>query len=621
MEDVTKIEIIAYLQKKNIAFRETGNNQYVFKICPFCNDTKFTHFYMNQNTGLYHCKKCNTSGNFNKYKEQFGDGFVEEKKIVNNIKFGDVIEKEYKELPQKLADEYANNLFNRDTKFLEYLKNFRGLNEGVIKKYNIGSSGTKISIPIYENGSLVNIRYRQDPDIDKKDGKKYMSELGCKSALFNEDILGNKDIKEIIICEGEFDCMWLDQLGFNAISITLGATSFLNEWVGKLQHLEKIYICYDSDKVGKNGAKMAIEKLGINRCYNIELPNIEGRKKTDITDYFTTDNNKKDDFLLLMINAKFYGVKKEERVKHISEFTKELRNVLVTGGTKGIMTGYSNIDEEMNGFLKGRLVIVAGLTNSGKSSFSANICLNLAMRNIPSMFFSLEMPPIDIAKKLLMQKAGLSSNDLDIVKESSDMLQKVDETISVFGGLPIYLYNDSGVVGYKSLEKSVREAKEKYKVEIVFVDHLGYFAKSSKNITAEISQIVRQIKQLAMELDIIIVLLAHLNRGGRKEQRTGMYIPTLADLKDASSIEQDADQVLFVCRDSESANAQDRSNACIKCAKNRDGKAGWFASLFFNAEIASFLEIATHNGVEVSNNFVGEEVVTLDSLIENDMLE
>lgn len=616
-DEFSKEDILKYLNDKGIVFKETGNNQYLLKECPVCSDIKYSHFYINKDNGLWNCHKCFSKGNFYQFKEVFNDN-------VSKIKSNGVIfteqPKEYKELPQNLADEYSKNLFNRDFRFLDYLEKLRGLSEKVLKEYKIGSTGAKISIPIFENGKLVNMRYRRDPDIN--DGSRYISETGCKTAMFNGDILNNPDVKEIFYTEGEMDTLHLIQRGLNAVSGTLGAGYFPIEWVEKFKNVEDIWVIFDSDDAGKTGAKLVVDRLGVGRCKVIELPNVDGRKKTDITDYFTTDNHSKEDFLKLMDNAKTFikEVREEKNVKHISEFNEELRNVLVNGTVNGIFTGYGNLDREMGGFRKGRLIIVSGLTNTGKSSFCSNICLSLAMHKVSSMFFSLEMPPIDIVRKMVMQKARLSSDDLNAVKTSEEMLKRVDDTFLEFSGLPIYLYTGSGVVGYKKLEKVAREAKEKYDVKVVFIDHLHYFAQSVNNLTNETSQIVRQVKQLAVELDITIVLLAHLNRGGRTNQRTGMYVPTLADLKSSSAIEQDADQVLFVCRDSESANKAERERASIKCAKNRDGKAGWFIDAIFNEQTTTFVETVVGGEVNVVNSFINEEVVSLDKLLEDGII-
>ena len=100
-----------------------------------------------------------------------------------------------------------------------------------------------------------------------------------------------------------------------------------------------------------------------------------------------------------------------------------------------------------------------------------------------------------------------------------------------------------------------------------------------------------------MELDLPILLLAHLNRAGRAQQRRWLYIPTLADLKDAWAIEQDADQVLFVCRDSEAVDEDDKRKAVVKVAKNRDWATG-HTSYDFDTDIGYFSEVVWDDYLE-----------------------
>lgn len=90
-----------------------------------------------------------------------------------------------------------------------------------------------------------------------------------------------------------------------------------------------------------------------------------------------------------------------------------------------------------------------------------------------------------------------------------------------------------------------------------------------------------------MELETPVLLLAHLNRAGRAQQKRGLYIPTLSDLKDAGAIEQDADQVVYVCRDSEHEDENEKRKTIIKVAKNRDGQTG-HVSFDFDLDIGFF---------------------------------
>lgn len=600
--------LIKYFQEKNIEFKDAGNEQFTIKPCISCGDDKFNHFYMSQYEGLWDCKKCGAKGNLNQFRKLMGDTEIDLSKFESAEK--KVKKPEYRTLNYNIPIQYAASLWSTGKKFRDYLIDDRKLTEKILKKFKVGSNGKAITIPIYEKDILVNIQYRRDPALDGDDNAapRYAQEKGCKAALFNGDIL-REPIKEVYITEGSFDALQLLQMGIrNVISVSLGAGYFSKEWVEQLKDVTTIYLCYDNDQAGKDGAKNAANMLGVDRCKVVSLPSKSGRSKTDITNYFVDDGYGKTDFLELVKNAKAVRSVDEDSIKHISEFSEDLRKRLVEGEHLGEATGYEALDEMMGGLRKGRLVILSGLTSVGKTSFALNICLNLVERKLPSFFFSLEMPPIDIAKKTLMLKAKLTNADFKDIEDPSDVLDKIDETLKEFNnisGMPMYLYNGSGTIKYKILAECARIVKEEFGVDYIFVDHLHYFARSSNNITAETSQVVRDLKQLAVQLDITIILLTHLNRSGRATQKKGLYIPALSDLRDSGAIEQDADQVLFVCRDSENDDVAERQKAFIKLAKNRDGYAGRSASMRFDEGMTTFIE--EPNGVDYESDVKAEE--------------
>jgi len=586
--------LIKYFQEKNLEFKEATDEQFVLKTCISCGDDKGHHFYMGQEEGLWDCKKCSAKGNFNQFRKLMGDSEIDLAAFQNKKK--DKVKKaEYKQLQYTIPIQYASRLWATEERYQKYLTEERGLNEKILKEFKVGTNGKAITIPVYENDVLVNIQYRRDPALDDSDntGPRYSNEKGCKAALFNGDILKDP-IKQVYICEGMFDALYLIQLGYrNVVSVPLGAGYFSKEWVDKLKDVQTIYLLYDNDQAGKDGAKNAANMIGVDRCKVITLPRKEGRKKTDVTEYFVVDNYTKTDFLELVKDAKVIRSVEADSIKHISEFNEDLRKRLIDGELLGESTGFPLLDDAMGGLRKGRLVVVSGLTSTGKTSFALSVGLKLADRKIPTFFFSLEMPPIDIAKKALIIKSKLTNLQLKDIKEPSKELDIVDTTLKGFSNItdmPMYLYSGSGVVQYKILADCARIVKEEFGVEHIFVDHLHYFARSSHNITAETSQVVRDLKQLAVHLDITIILLAHLNRAGRASQKKGLYTPALSDLRDSGSIEQDADQVLFVCRDSESDEQAEREKAFIKVAKNRDGGSGRNISMKFDESLTTFIE-------------------------------
>lgn len=534
---------------------------------------------------------CLVRGNFNQLRQAFGDDKIDYQGLIVDQDSPKYSDKEYKVLHYQTANVYASRLLARPD-LVKYITENRGIAEGVFKKFRVGFGVNEmISIPIYENGALVNIRYRRDPKNDIQNiGAKYAVEAGCKSAIFNGDIL-NPSLDSVIITEGEFDAMVLISNGFeNTVSVTLGAGGFPQAWLSKFQGIKKIYLCYDNDESGLKGMDMAAKELGKDRCFIIKLPKVDFRKKTDVTQYFVEDLATEQDFKSLLDKAEPVELKAGELIKHISEFNDPLRKKLLEGDYFGQRTGFNSLDDIMGGLRKGRLIVLSGLTNSGKTSFSLNIGLNLADNKLPIYFFSLEMPPIDIAKKVLMLKAKLTNTHLKDLDDNSPLLPSIDSTLATFKDLPVYLYAGHGEVTYKTLEDSSKKAVKDFGVQCIIIDHLHYFVKNHLNVTQETAKLVRDIKQLAMSLDIPVILLCHLNRGGRTKQRKGIYIPSLADLRDSGSIEQDADQVLFVCRDSESELEEDRQKTILKLAKNRDGGAGRGVSMIFDESIGAFVE-------------------------------
>lgn len=111
----------------------------------------------------------------------------------------------------------------------------------------------------------------------------------------------------------------------NVVSITLGAGYFSKEWVEQFSGIKKIFLAYDNDEAGREGAAKAAEMLGKDRCKIIELPNIAGEKKTDINEFFVKHKKSKEDFLSLVRKAVSPVAFDSESIKHISDFNDELR--------------------------------------------------------------------------------------------------------------------------------------------------------------------------------------------------------------------------------------------------------------------------------------------------------
>lgn len=212
------------------------------------------------------------------------------------------------------------------------------------------------------------------------------------------------------------------------------------------------------------------------------------------------------------------------------------------------------------------------------TAFWSNMQLALAYTKEDSYFISLEMTPVAMARKFLQMSADIKMDELETVSES--ILNRAKLGMDNLKELWIYLFDNCGLISYQIIEDWIRDAINNYGMRVVFVDYLQYFPLEWKNRTAEVGDLVNKIKQLAMELEITIVLMTQLNRSWRSKQKKGLYIPSLTDLKDSSTLEQSADSVIFICRDNESPLKCEQRKTVVKVAKNREGKTWYFSANF-----------------------------------------
>lgn len=564
--------IIDYLTSKGLEFRET-NGQINIKGSKCCGNEKWHHLYINTESGLWDCKVCGERGNFGKYMSLFGDTPSTE---VMSQKPAQVTQKErkaYNPTKDELRQLQMNLWSNEEA--LKYLREERGLKDDTIKYFRLGLSDKGIYIPYYDKtDTVVGAKARRLTG----EKSKYEIYSGSTSILFNEQVI-DKNPSSLFCVEGEFDAMVLWQLGItNVVSITLGAGSFKEEWAERIKDIQKVYLAFDNDSAGRSGIEKAATVIGKEKCYSIQLD----ATSKDISDYFLVSKKTKKDFVDLVNSAKNIAQSSSD-IRHISEFNEDLRERLLHGEYTGVSTGYDRLDEIIGGYRDGRLIIISGGTSVGKTSFSMNLSLSLADRGSGIMFVSMEMPPIDICRKFLMLKKRLTGSELHELQDPSPELTRVDEGLAEFKGddqnpaLPIFLFGKSGSRELKEVLETCRVAVKFYGVSVIVIDHLHYFAKSGAgNRAAEVSEQVRMIKETAMELSKPIILLAHINRSGsvQHKKKGGMYVPSLTDLKETGTIEQDADQVIFVCRNNESDDEDEKRETLVKVAKNRDGATG-----------------------------------------------
>jgi len=239
----------------------------------------------------------------------------------------------------------------------------------------------------------------------------------------------------------------------------------------------------------------------------------------------------------------------------------------------GAPTGFGGLDEKTAGLQKGDLVIIGGRPSMGKTALALNMAQHLAVVNHePVAVFSLEMSTSQLVMRLLCSEARVDSSRVRKGFVEKQEWTKLTNAAGRLHEAPIFI-DDSANIGVLEMRAKARRLKMEHGLSLVVVDYIQLMRGRSnmERREQEISDITRSLKALAKELDVPVIGLSQLNRG--VEMRTDKR-PTLADLRESGAIEQDADVIIFLYRDSVySKNREDRSAELI-VAKQRNGPTG-----------------------------------------------
>ncbi|MCQ2465086.1 MAG: replicative DNA helicase [Oscillospiraceae bacterium] len=247
----------------------------------------------------------------------------------------------------------------------------------------------------------------------------------------------------------------------------------------------------------------------------------------------------------------------------------------ITGPDKekylGAKTGFTHLDTVTTGLNRSDLILLAARPGMGKTSFAMNIALSVARRSEKDVaVFSLEMSKEQLATRLLSTEALVDSNKLRSGKLEKDDWLRLASSADTLCHLPMFI-DDTAAITVQQMKAKLRRVKN---LGLVVIDYLQLMTTTLKtdNRVAIISEITRQLKIMAKELDVPIILLSQLSRG--PEARTDKR-PMLSDLRESGSIEQDADIVMFLYRDAYYNKECPTPNIseCI-VAKNRHGETG-----------------------------------------------
>lgn len=266
------------------------------------------------------------------------------------------------------------------------------------------------------------------------------------------------------------------------------------------------------------------------------------------------------------------------------------------GDMVGIPSGISALDSITTGLNRSDMIIVGARPGMGKTSFALNLARNVAGQGKTVAVFSLEMSREQLVNRLLSSEAKVSVKKLRTGNLTTDEWTRLGAAAATLYNLPMFL-DDTSSITVQEMKARLRRLE---KLDFVVVDYLQLMqsAKPTDNRVQEVSQITRNLKIMAKELNIPLLICAQLSRSTEKMKSN--HRPALADLRESGSIEQDADQVLFLYRDEYYINEKDDPSTAevgtseVIVAKNRHGELGT-VKLAFQGEFTQFTSLELHH--------------------------
>jgi len=271
---------------------------------------------------------------------------------------------------------------------------------------------------------------------------------------------------------------------------------------------------------------------------------------------------------------------------------------------EGLSTGFRYLDEKLQGLKDSEMIVIAARPSVGKTSLAMNIaeCVALGQdilgnktktdggKKHPVLVFSLEMPVEALSKRMIAGRANVNTwrlnRNLCTSDERKVMLGNLYQAVSDLKDAALFV-DDTASLDVMDMRARARRMKKQHGIELIVIDYLQLCTcreaarQASRQI--EVSMISQQIKAMAKELRIPVIVLSQLSRAneqrGDKEEK-----PKLSDLRDSGAIEQDADVVFLLRRPSRTATASrsdDERLAIIDIAKNRNGETGEVDMTFF----------------------------------------
>jgi archaellum biogenesis ATPase FlaH len=515
--------VLDYVDEKGWQYRLSGD-ELIIKDCPYCGKRDWK-FYINQKTRLFLCfhASCATKGHISKLKKHVGD-VVEIESIPKAPRETDFTQ---------LVDNCHMMLLENETT-IRYLDDC-GITLEAINRFKLGirkvNKNMWLVYPSMIEGVPEYVKYRLLPFNreltagEKETGlTKFKREKGATSILFNQDALALYD--DIIVTEGERDAITLLMAGYeNVVGTTGGAQTLLPQWYDVLKEKEKISLVFDADEAGQKGAKDSwASRLGYGKCHNIVLPD-----GMDITEYFM-EGHTVEEFNALLGASHVFNI---PGVKSIISVLRDMSNNPIEAPY--YPTPWSGVNRLLGGgFRNGEMVTLSAPPGVGKTTLALQISSLYAYKLAkPTLFFCMEMSFDQLVRLFVSQSLDRPWSQF---RREDALLFSMQ-----FEDVPIY-FGYAPRIKPLQIQQTFLEARDRFGIEFFVFDNLHTLIREHDHVTERIGAASKMFKDLAMETNTIVMLIAQ-PRKMEKDAVMHYY-----EIKGSSDIPADSDIVCLLHR-------------------------------------------------------------------------
>ncbi|PID82895.1 MAG: replicative DNA helicase [Clostridiales bacterium] len=263
-------------------------------------------------------------------------------------------------------------------------------------------------------------------------------------------------------------------------------------------------------------------------------------------------------------------------------------NPIPKNGISGLDTGLVALNRKISGFQRSDLVLLAARPSMGKTALGLNFAMNAATFGKAKVcLFSLEMSKWQLASRMLAAKSLVELNRIKTADFDEDDWGAIKEAIKVYKNSNIFI-DDTPAISVMEIRSKCRRLKSSEGLDIIVIDYLQLMSGHGENRQQEVSNISRDLKALARELDCTVIALSQLSR--EPDKRTN-HKPLMSDLRESGAIEQDADIVMLIYREYYYDKSKPENEATVIVAKHRNGEVG-DVNLFWKPEVQLFTDVA-----------------------------